>query len=1199
MNRFRLLNVIALLLLVAIGLNAQVAGRISGTIVDQTGAVIPGATVNVYVPGGKEPVLTAKSNDAGMFLLIAVRPETYDVGIEASGFGKSFVRGVKVSPLQENSLGQVKMEVLSTSQSIEVTAEVQAVNTTNAEVSTTISNEQVQNLPVLGRQISNLFATMPGVSSGSGTTSVNGLRSSYSNVTLDGINIQDNFIRTNGLDYMPFRPTIDQVAEITISTSNQAAAIGGGASQFSLSTKSGSNQYHGAVYWYNRNDLFGANDWFNNAYDTAKSRVNLNQPGLAFSGHIIKDKLFFYTNYEWYRNKNTTPLTRTVLTDSAKNGVFTYVDSAGATKQANLLSLRPSLAADATVKAMIAQLPSGNAPGGDGLNTTGYRFNSSGNEFRDQFVYRGDYYLSPKHSFSGSISRISDPTLRPSSGTHFLATPPVSNTIRNQLLSLSWRSTITPTLTNEVRIGYARTMGNFDVANYDKYPKYLVSGLIFSNPVNTYMPQGRQTNNYPIQSNASWVKGRHQITFGFQYTLYNTAPFNDAGIIPTYTLGMTNMSSLALTATDLPGIKSANLTTANSFLSNLAGIISSGAQTFNVKTTTSGFVNGATNLRELKYSTYAGYVGDNFRLLPNLTLNLGVRYEYWTPLDEKNSLYLAPLLKNNDAKATVLDPTATLDFIGKSAGRPFYKSDKNNFAPNLGFAWNPVGEGKLTLRGGYMLAYVNDNVITSVRNSVATAAGLSSSVTTQMGAFLSAAPAITIPAYKVPRTLADNYASTTTSAVGIPDPKLSTPYVHQWNLTLQEEVKGIVFSAQYVGNKGSNLLRAVDYNQIQYNLNGFLADFKRAQSNASLSEKAGFGYIGAFNSAVPGSQQLTVFPLLSNPNMSSASSTVNSTYLRQGRVGELANYYMINKLNGSLNFYENPNIQGGNVLLNSASSIFHSLQLSATKRMRSGLQMQFSYTWGKNLSNAAGDGQTNFEPLLDNNNPAIEWARTPYDIKHVLKANYYYELPIGKGKRFSAGRVLDTIVGGWAISGIWNYQSGAPYSILSAIGTLNRDARSTANNTASIGNTDFKTLQPLTSGIWKQANGLVTFISPTLINTDGRGAAQFGSAPFAGQTFFNPDAGTVGNTQRRMFSGPWLWSWDASIRKEIKIKERYSLSIHVDSFNWANHPTFYVYPQTGDYAYTGYNVINNTTFGMVDSMQYDPRVFQFGAYFKF
>ncbi|MBZ5585805.1 MAG: TonB-dependent receptor [Acidobacteriia bacterium] len=1187
-----------LLPLAASAIYAQVAGRLSGSVVDPSGAVIPGATVNVFIPGGREPVLTGSTNEAGLFLFIAVRPETYDVSVEAAGFTKMNLRGVKVSPVQENSLGTIKLDVRSANQTVEVSAEAQAVNTTSGEVSTTITSQMVQNLPVLGRQVSALFQTMPGVSNSSNVTSVNGLRSSYSNVTLDGINIQDNFIRTNGLDYMPMRPTIDQVAEITVSTSNETASIGGGSSQFILSTKSGSNQYHGSVYWYNRNDALAANDWFNNAYDVSKSRVNLNQPGAALGGHIIKDKLFFYANYETYKNKKTSPVTRTTLTDSAKNGIFTYAVGS-ATQTANLFNLR-QFTADPTIKGMLSQLPAPNAPGGDGLNTAGYRFNARGNEFRDQLVYRGDYYINAHNSITGTYDYINNPTDRPDAGSFYTFIPPVTNVIKNHLLSLAWRWNATPTLTNEVRAGFARTQGNFLDSN--EYPKSIVGGLLFSNPVNTFMNQGRQTNSYPIQSNANWSKGTHQIAFGFQYQRVSTAPFNDAGMLPTYNLGLSTANqALNLTANDLPGIKSSDLSRANSLYADLAGYITSATQTFNVTSTTSGFVPGATNLRQLSYSTYAGYVQDNWKVRPNLTLNVGMRYEYWTPLDEKNSLYLAPVLENNDARATVMDPNAVLDFIGKSSGRPFYNADKNNFAPNVGFAWTPFPARGLTVRGGYMMAYVNDNVITTVRNSVTTAAGLSSApLMTNQTALLANPPTVQTPVYKVPRTLADNYAMSATSAVGIPSPNLVTPYVHQWNFTVQQEVKGVVLAAHYIGNKGSDLLRAIDYNQVLYNANGFLADFLRAQGNANLSEGAGKGFIGAYNPAIAGSQQLTVFPLLTNAgNIASASSVLNSTYLRQGNIGEMANYYMTQHTNGSVNFYTNPNVQGANVVVNGGSSIYHSVQLEATKRFARGLQAQFSYTFAKGLGNTAGDGQTNFEPLLDNNNPSLEWARTPYDIRHVLKANYYYELPFGNGRRWKSNRVVNAVIGGWAIGGIWNYQSGAPYSILSGLGTLNRDARSSATNTAWT-NMTMAQLNPLTSGIWKTGDGTVYFASPTLIGSDGRGAAQFGQPAFDGQAFFNPAAGTVGSLQRRAFSGPWLWSWDASLQKSVTFKERLKLDLKFEAFNVGNHPAFNIYPTTaGDYAYTGYSAINSTTFGQVDYTQSDPRILQIGAYLRF
>jgi hypothetical protein len=1199
----RVVLFLAVALSVAFSLNAQVDGRLSGTVADPTGAAVAHAAVNVFVPGGKEAVLSGITNEAGIFSFVAVHPVTYDVFIEAKGFAKTAIRGVKVSPLQETSLGAIKLELESASVTIDVAADVQAVQLTNAEIVTTVTATQVQNLPVLGRQVSALLQTQPGVTPTSGATSVNGIRSSFSNMTLDGISIQDNYIRTNDLDYVPMRTTIDQVAEITVSTSNEEASLGGGASQMTLSTKSGSNTYHGAVYWYNRNSALSANDWFNNKSGVARTFLDLNQPGAALGGHIIKDKLFFYTNYELYRNKRQRSVLNTVLTDDAKNGIFTYKDSGGNIKKVNLLTLR-NYTPDPTVKAMLAQLPAGNSTDtGDGLTTTGYRFNAKYNEFRDQFVTRIDYYLSQTQSFSGTYNYISNPTDRPDAGTFFTTVPPVSNTIQNHLMSLAWRWTASPTLTNEARFGFMRATANFLDSN--KYPSSIIAGLLFTNPVNTFLNQGRNPKNYHIQDNANWLKGQHQFSFGFQGTINTVSPFNDANILPTYTLGISGNNTNGFSTTDLAGANSSYIATANSLYADLAGAISSAAQTFNVTSATSGFVPGATNIRDFKYSVYAGYFQDKWKIRPNLTVNLGLRYEYWTPINEKNGLFLAPVLQNNDLKATMLDPNATLDFIGGPSGRPFYQADRNNFAPNIGFAWAPFrDEGKTAIRGGYMIAYGNDNLVTTIRNSVGTANGLSFANTMSgLTSYLANAPTIASPTYKVPRTLADNYAISTTSAIGMPDPHLATPYVHQWTLGVQHDFKGTIVSVRYVGNRGTAMLRGIDVNQVLYNASGFLADFKRAQQNGFLAQAATGSYNPNYNANIAGSQPLTVFPLLSNPNLTN--STI-STYIKQGQVATLADYYMQLRANGKVGFYTNPNLQGANLIVNDGMSVYHGLQIEVTKRTRSGLQIQGSYVFSKDLSNTTGDSQNGFEPLLDNNNPALEYARSPYDVRHVLKANYYYELPYGKGKRWSGNAAMNAVLGGWALSGIWSYQSGSPYSILSGYGTLNRGGRSTSTNTASVYGTDGSTLQSLTSGVYMTSNGPY-FISPSIVNVlsssnpagDGRGTAPAGSAPFSGQVFYNPDAGAVGNLARRMFSGPWQWSWDVSAIKAFRFAERHTLDLHFDFFNYANHPTFYVAPQSGDYASTTNFTVNNTTFGKLTSMNYSPRVIQIGAYYRF
>lgn len=1191
----RILSILVLAFAMTISGFAQISGSLSGAVVDQNQASLANATVKVFLAGGKEPVLTGTTNTAGRFVFGAVKPDLYDVSVEASGFGSATYRQAIISGGRETALPAFELKVQTVSQVVEVIANAQTLQTENAQVSTTITAVQLNNLPVLGRQVSNLFATQPGVISGSAPTSVNGLKSALSNVTLDGINVQDNFIKTNDLDYAPFRVTIDQIEEITLTTSNANAQYGGGASQFIMRTKSGTNAYHGSAYWYNRNDALSSNDWFNNRDGVSKPRLNLNQPGISLGGPVKRDKLFFFANYEWYRNKAQSTQTRTVLTDAARTGIFTYNDTTGVRRTADLRALR-GYTPDPTVAGLIAQLPKPNAPGGDGLNTSGYRFNAGANEFRDQFVYKTDYYLSSKQSITGSYSYIDNPTQRPGvTASFYTLQPNVSNTLKNHLLSLQWRWTLSPTLTNEVHMGFARTHGNFDVK--DPYTKFLLGGLSFTNPSNTFLAQGRDTNTYPIQDNATWVHGQHQVSFGYQYQKITTTPFNDAGIVPTYTLGISAANTTGLTTGDLPGVRTADLAIANGLYANLAGIISSGSATFNVTSATSGFVPGATLRRQFHNDTHALYVQDNWKVRRNLTVNLGLRYEYWTPLDEKNGLFIAPRLQNNSAQASLMDPNAVLDFIGGSSGRKFYNSDKNNFAPIIGLAWTP-GSGKTVVRGGYSASFVNDSLITTVRNNVTTNNGLSfaNSIVNQT-ANLTNAPVIAAPTYKVPRTLADNYAISTTAAAGLPDPKLITPIVHQWNVSVEHDVKGVLVTARYLGNEGTSLLRGIDYNQVLYNANGFLADFRRAQSNGQLAQTVTGVYNGSYNANIQGSQPLTVFPLLAAGGNLGGAANVN--FLRTGQVGSMADTYMTGRNNGTVNFYTNPNLQGANSITNQGNSSYHALQLQATKRTRNGLQMQFSYTYGKSLSNVAGDGQTNFEPLLDNANPALENSRTPYDIRHTFKANYFYELPFGAGKRWSGNKIVNHLMGNWALAGIWSDQSGSPYSVLSSFGTLNRAARSTATNTASVAGATMAQLAPLTSGVFKTGDNIY-FLSPKLLNSDGRGTAQSGANAFAGQIFYNPDAGTLGNLQRRQFSAPWNFAWDMSVVKGIRVGERHKVDLHFDFFNVFNHAAFYVPPSTaGDFGSTTNFNVNNTTFGQITSTTYSPRQIQIGARYSF
>jgi hypothetical protein len=317
--------------------------------------------------------------------------------------------------------------------------------------------------------------------------------------------------------------------------------------------------------------------------------------------------------------------------------------------------------------------------------------------------------------------------------------------------------------------------------------------------------------------------------------------------------------------------------------------------------------------------------------------------------------------------------------------------------------------------------------------------------------------------------------------------------------------------------------------------------------------------------------------------------------MKQGEVGSLAELYATNGLNGDVQFFQNPNILGANSVLNYSNSSYNSLQFDVRKRTAGWAQWQFNYTFSKALSDAAGDGQTRFEPLLDINNPSIERAPAPFDLRHVIKGNYTLDLPVGHGRRFDASnKFVNAVLGGWSTSGILTWYSGTPFSIFSARGTLNRTGSRSSQNTA----TTLLNGDQLDNvvGFFMTGNGPM-FINPSAINpANGRGVAADGTAPFAGQVFYNPDPGTLGTLQRRMFNGPWAFNLDASLLKTFHITERQTLQFRADAFNLPNHATFYPGNETNDA--TAFN-INNNTFGKISSSFFAPRVMQFGLYYRF
>jgi hypothetical protein len=1169
-------------MLAALPLAAQFSGRVTGSVVDSSGAAVPAAEVELYLAGGARPLVTTKTSTDGSYNFIAVRPAYYDLTVEAAGFVKTTLRGVSVDPARETSVPQIKLQLPTVTQTVDVSAAVQGVDTASAEVADTVSMEQIKNLPILDRDVLAILQTQPGVvSNGNSYTVINGLRTSYSDMTLDGINIQDNYIRDNALDYTPNKLRIGQVRQLTLVTSNGNAAASGGATEAAFSTPSGTNQFHGELFWYNRNNDFSANDWFNNQAGIGQPRLNQNQFGGLIGGPVRKDKLFFYTNYEAIRAHQQTPQNNTILTASARSGIFTY-NSGATVHQVNLLALR-NISIDPAIQTLLAQVPTpdkiNNADVGDGRNTGGYRFNQRDNELNDNVTGKIDYNFSPRHAISGSYLWNRDNSDRPDAENDYSLAPKITNPTHANLVAVSWRWTPTARLTNEVRGGFNLTYAYFLTSQ--QFGAYYLTGTVFSDPVNEFQPQGRNTNTYNLSDDAAYQRGRHYVQFGFHMQQARVRSYDAAGVVPTYSLAM-GSGQPALSGRNLPGVSSTDFATANALLATLGGYVDGYSQTFNVTSRSSGFVANAPFIRHFLDNSYAFYAQDKWKLLPNLTVTLGLRYQLPGVVDEADSLELTPVLQGT-AEQTLLS-NATLNFAGASAGRPWYHREWKDFAPNFGFAWDVFGDGKTAVRGGYSISYVNDQEILAPEDlleinagleGVAAATGLSNRVSTGL-------PQIVPPTYQVPLTVADNYAGNPFNAVGMIDPNLKHPYVQQYSIGIQHQAKDTLFEARYVGNHVVGAYRAFDFNQVMINQNGFLPDFLRAQNNGWLSLAASGIFNPNYNSTIPGSQPLTVFPKLARGVLSD-SNVVN--YLQTGEVGELGNYLQTNGLNGLVNFYQNPNALGTDLLTNYSSSSYNSLQLEARHQMRTGLSFEANYTFSKVLSDADGDVQSRLQHFLDINNPGIERSRANFDLTHMIKADGFYELPLGKGHQLHY-RPLDRVIGGWTFGSTMTWQSGAPFSILSGRGTLNRESRSYYNgaNTLLGG-------APLASVVKFQmtGNGPMMIAQSAINPADGTGVNTDGEPAFQGQVFFNPGAGTLGGLQRRMFSGPWTFDTDMRLKKTVNITETKKVELLMDAFNALNHPTFW----------SGDQNINTTTFGLVSSMFFNPRIVQFGLHYTF
>ena len=1245
-QRGRAVSFVVLLVICTSSANlfAQVpTGTILGTVEDAQGLSIAGATVTLTNQGTSKTQTDTTSSHGG-FQFTHLNSGFYQIEVSREGFKNSVVTSIKLDASTEYTVPPILLALGAVTDTITVEAGANLVRTAGAEITDTVETEQIADLPILNRDPINLLGLQAGVSQNHRSeTVINGQRQSFSSITLDGINIQDNYIRTASLDYTPNLLLMSQVGEFTTTTQNAGPQAGLGSSQVSMVTPSGSNNWHGEGFWYYKTGAWAANDWFNDANGIAKPNLLLNQGGGDIGGPVVKNKLFVYGAYELYRLKQQVPTDTTVLTPSARAGIFQWRADCtnpncptgvtpGSLQSLNLLT-HAGVPVDPAISGLLGQVPTtiNNLSIGDGLNTGGYSFNQRDDRTRDNTSVRVDWNPASHHSFSGTYAWNRDVVDRPGSSlglpNTFSAVPVVYNDDKENFLSAAWRWSPTSNFTNEVRFGFDLAPINFLTGQ--KFGAFTVSNTLFNNPNQNEFPSGRKTHTWSWQDNASWSHGNHTLNFGMQVQRVTVFAQNYYNTLPNLNLDYTQSGNSNLLGSgdfaNQGGISGADVATANQLLSTLGGLVGSELQTFNVTTQTSGYVPGAPAAQNFRYNDWSFYAGDSWKMRRNLTFTYGLRWEYMSPFNERDGLLQFPVVPAGQTIQQTLLSDASLAFFGGSSGHPVYNKDLNNFAPNIGIAWDPFGNGKTSIRAGYSINYVNDELIGAPYNASLSNPGVS----VQTGSsFLDnttiSSPGLPIVVPPMSNSFSGNLDNLYGGFPGLNfgyavDPNLRTPYVQQWNLSVQHEIGwDTSLTVSYVGNKGTKLYRAIDLNQMNINAavgpDSFLSNFKAARKNGFLA--LADPSVGFFDPAYtgPGSQPLPIFDnnllfggLFFFPNV--------PALIEQGAVGELANFYHFYG-----NVYQDPAFTPGptlqltpNALLEAAdllgnysSSSYNAGSVEIRRRFHSGLNFQASYTFSKVFTDYSGDtpsGVQRFYPYLDNAQPGLERARANFDLTHAFKANFRYALPFGKGHGWSpSSRILSQFVSGWTTSSIFTWQSGAPFSILSGVGTLNRSFRSVLTNTAYTTSSPQQIAGQL--GTY-QSNGEVLLINPKFIGSDGRGAPNdaLTCIPVVSGGFCNPQPGTVGNLPRNAFNGPAFFNWDLGILKGFPISESKDLEFRLEMFNVPNHPTFAVGDPNFAVASPGASpsdmYINDPKFGVATSTASNPRVVQMGLRFVF
>ncbi len=1230
----RLLYVLALLaFVVCVGspwLQGQTFASITGTVTDSTGADVPNVYVLLQNPStGVE--FRGSTNGEGSYTISNVPPGPgYKITLSGTGFEPVVITGMYLN-VNTTRTQNARLTVGSSQQTVTVSATTEAItiDTVDATVGNNFEVQDLNNLPIQNRDSpSALFYQQPGVTLDG---SVTGARTDQSNVSLDGLDVND--LATGQFGAIVGHAPVDSVQEFRgVSASPLSSAGEGGGGQYELVTRSGTNAFHGALVEYHRDTDLEANDWFNNNLGIDRPPLIRNQFGGNLGGPIKRDKAYFFFDWNSRRDTLSNLVRRVVPTDALRNGGMAYVNDTG-----GISTLSPSQVASldpqgigfnpALLDLFTSRYPKGNDPTlGDGINYEGFDFNAPFPLAENNYVGRVDFNLKETQKLWGRVS-----FARQDSTQSAIQYPGDPETHPFLDKSYAWVVGHTWTIgTNKInQASFGETTENYNFP--DTYNKYGINqwtfgslpsgGNFLSGPYSSATnAQGRI---YPvpvIRDDFSWNKGRHVISFGgtFKYlnpTDYTILDYNS----PTVGLGG-DLSGLD------PSNRPSDISTDDSdqadydaVFAMILGRIQSVGATFNYDAGGNLLPQGTGSRSHYRYYETELYVGDSWKVTPSFTLTYGLRWQNYTvpyevhgiesvPDTDFKTLFGARLAQSaasvggisTDCNSTLGQGVPCVSYVlgGKANNGPGYFDPQNhNFAPRVAFAWSPDANRKTVFNGGVAVIY-DHTVVNAVQYQASQYSYLfQASANAPTEGSLETDPRFTgldspPPAPEAPTALKAPYTpfvDENGSPFGLSnggafnegvDKHLKTPYNVQFSLGLQREFKGgYLLKANYVGRLGRNLLAQADANQ--------LVEFIDKQSGQSMSQA--FANVSEWVRQNPGVSYKNVpsQPWFEDEGAAAGlvtpgdygvptyTSFITGFFRTLAGRGDFADTIEVLNHYGLIpdNVGMGSQFSEFTYYTNKGISNYHGLLVTLHKNMKDGLSFDLNYTLSHSIdnvsviANAPAIGGYGF--VCDIVRPNECRGNSDFDVKHYLNGNFLWELPVGRGKQLAGNAPfwLNEAIGGWSISGLPSWHTG---------------------------NVFFANSNAFVAGYANSAPALLVGSKSDLgmhihKATDGTLYA-FSNERATAKDFAGPIGFQIGS--RNSLRGPGFFDLDLGLGKSFPVyKEGVTLKFRADAFNALNHPSF----DTPSNDITE----SSTRFGVISATSSTPRVLQLALRLEF